>query len=137
QGGERERPQVDAREEVVAEAPVGRGGLQVAVRAGDQMEVARNLAVGAEGQEALLLERAQEHRLLVAAHLADLVEEQHPAVRGARVVPATCSTRATSRLKAALRVGIPDFRSDAPCVRSFSNREARRSYLERSKSITV
>ena len=35
----------------------------------------------ADGQEALLLERAQQHRLLVEAELADLVEEQHAAVR--------------------------------------------------------
>ena len=40
--------------------------------------------VGADGQEALLLERAQQHRLLVEPELADLVEEQEAAVRRAQ-----------------------------------------------------
>ena len=75
-----ERPQVDARQQVLAKAALGHGAGQVAVRAGDQLKVARDLVVAAERQEALLLERAQQHRLLVEAELADLVEEQHAAV---------------------------------------------------------
>jgi hypothetical protein len=38
---------------------------QVAVGAGDQLEVAADLAVAAEREKALLLDRAQQHRLLV------------------------------------------------------------------------
>ena len=77
-----EAPQVDAREQVLAEAPGRDVGAQVAVRAADELEVALRLLVRAERQEAPLLDRAQEHRLLVRAELADLVEEEQPAVRG-------------------------------------------------------
>ena len=60
---------------------------EVAVGAGDELEVARHLAVGADRQEALLLDGPQQHRLLVDAQLADLVEEEHAAV-GRRAGPA-------------------------------------------------
>ena len=40
-----------------------------------------HLAIRAHRQERLLLDRAQQHRLLVEAQLADLVEEEHAAVR--------------------------------------------------------
>ena len=56
-----------------------------------------DLAVGADGQEALLLERAQQHRLLVEAQLADLVEEEHAAVRACAAGPAD---RGTAPVKA-------------------------------------
>ena len=60
--------------------PARTDAAQVAVGAGDQLEVALRLRVGADGQEALFLDRAQQHGLLVEAELADLVEEQHAAV---------------------------------------------------------
>ena len=80
QRGQREGPQVDARQEVVPETPFAHGPAQVPVGARDQLEIALDLAVGAERQEGLLLEGAEEHGLLVEAELADLVEEEHPAV---------------------------------------------------------
>ena len=43
-----------------------------------------DLAVAAERQEPLLLERAQQHRLLVEPELADLVEEEQAAVGAAQ-----------------------------------------------------
>ena len=42
----------------------------------------RDLAVAAERKEALLLERAQQHGLLVEAEFADLVQEQQAVVGG-------------------------------------------------------
>ena len=80
EAGEAKGPQVDARQQVLAERALRDCALQVAVGAGDQLEVALHLPVGADGQEALLLDGAQQHRLLVEAELADLVEEQHAAV---------------------------------------------------------
>ncbi len=50
------------------------------MRAGDQLEVACHLAVGAIGQKALFLDRLEQHRLLVGAEFADFVEEQQAAV---------------------------------------------------------
>src|SRR5690606_26099272 len=50
---ERERPEVDAGEEVFPEAPRAHGGAQVPVRAGDQLEVAGDLRVGAHGPAAV------------------------------------------------------------------------------------
>jgi hypothetical protein len=49
-----------------------------------------HLLVAAERQEALLLERAQQHRLLVEAEFADLVEEQQPAVGRAQQPGRSC-----------------------------------------------
>ena len=46
----------------------------------------------ADRQEALLLDRAQQHRLLVEAELADLVEEQHAAVGRRAAGPARSAT---------------------------------------------
>ena len=77
---QRERPQVDAREEILAEAPAATRVAEIAIRAGDQLEVARDLAIRAERKELLLLDRAKEHRLFVGAELADLVEKEHAAV---------------------------------------------------------
>ena len=68
--------------------PAAHRRAEVAVRAGDQLEVARHFAVAAERQEALLLERPQQHRLLVGAELADLVEEQQAAVAPRAAGPA-------------------------------------------------
>jgi hypothetical protein len=50
------------------------------VGARDELEVARHFAVGADREEALFLDRLEQHRLLVGAEFADLVEKQQPAV---------------------------------------------------------
>ena len=75
-----EGPDVDAGQQVVAEAARAHAGPQVAVGPGDQLKVAADLAVAADREEHAVLERAQQHRLLVEAELADLVEEEHAAV---------------------------------------------------------
>src|SRR6185295_6727069 len=77
QAGEAEGPEVDAREEVLPEAAGSDVDGEIAVGAGEEQELALRLAVRAHRQERLVLERAQEHRLLVEAELADLVEEEH------------------------------------------------------------
>ena len=79
--GRREGPEIDPREQVVAEATVPHRTGQVAVRAGNQLKIARDLAVAPERQEALLLERSQQHRLLVEPELAHFVEKQQPVIR--------------------------------------------------------
>ena len=53
---------------------------EIAVRPGDELKIATALAVGAEGQESLLLHGAEQHGLFVEAELADLVEEEHAAI---------------------------------------------------------
>ena len=80
QAGQAVGPQVQARQQVVAEAAFQHRRLQVAVGPGDQLEIAFDLLVAADRQEALFLQRAQQHRLFVLAELADLVEEQQALV---------------------------------------------------------
>ena len=77
-------PQIDAREQVGAETPGGNVGAQVAVGAGDELEVARHLAVGAKWVEAFFFDRLQQHGLFVGAEFADFVEKQHAAIRRAQ-----------------------------------------------------
>ncbi len=90
------RPEVEPREEVIAEA-AGAGVVgEVAVGAADELEVARGLAICAERAEALGLQRAEEHRLLLHAELAHLVEEEHAAV-GLAQEALTCADGAGER----------------------------------------
>lgn len=69
--GQGEGPQVEAGKQI---HPDG----EVAVGAGNQLEVGGDIAVRAQRQEALLLDGAQAHRLLIEAELADLVEDSTP-----------------------------------------------------------
>src|SRR5262249_52204340 len=80
EAGQAEGPQVDAGQQVLAEAAGLDVDAEVAVGAGDQLEVAADLAVAADREEHAVLDRTQEHGLLVEAELADLVEEEHAAV---------------------------------------------------------
>ena len=80
QAGKRVRPQVDACEQVVAEGAHRDRLAQVAVGARDELKVAPGVAVGADGEERLLLQRPEQHGLLVEPQFADLVQEQDPAV---------------------------------------------------------
>ncbi|MOA37219.1 hypothetical protein D3C78_1587940 [compost metagenome] len=81
QPGQVVRPQVEAIQQVFAEAAFQHRLLQIAVGAGDQLEIALHFAVTADRQEALLFQRPQQHRLFVLAEFADLVQEQQPLVR--------------------------------------------------------
>jgi hypothetical protein len=85
QAGQPERPQVEAGQQIGAEPAGGNLGGEVAVGAGDQHEVADHLGVGADRPPALGLERVEEQRLLADVELAQLVEEQRPAVGRAQV----------------------------------------------------
>ena len=76
-----ERPEVDAREEILAKRPLSDGDLEILVRPGDELKVARSFPIRAHRVERLLLQGTEEHRLLVYAKLSDLVEKQHPVVR--------------------------------------------------------
>ena len=67
---------VDAVEEVLAEAPLLDLGLEVAVGRGDDARVERQLLVAADRADRALLQGAQQLRLHAQRHLADLVEEQ-------------------------------------------------------------
>src|SRR5919206_514792 len=80
QRGHVERHDVEAVEEVFAEAPRRDLLFEVAVRRGDEADVHADGPVAAHALEGALLQDAQEldlHRLL---QLADLVEEERPAV---------------------------------------------------------
>ncbi|MCY1227524.1 hypothetical protein D9M72_397940 [compost metagenome] len=89
-------PEVDAREQVFAKAPLRHVAAQVAVGAGDELEVALHFLVGAHGEEALFLDGLEQHRLFVQAELADLVEKQRALVRGAQQ-PRAVARRAGER----------------------------------------
>jgi hypothetical protein len=77
-----ERPQVQPRVHVVAKVSFDDGLAQIAVGAGEQLEIGCRLAVCSDRQQALVLDRAQDHRLLVETEFTDLVEEQHSLVGG-------------------------------------------------------
>ena len=66
---------------VLPEPPLPDGLRQIAVGAGDQLEIAVHFAVRAQGRESLFLQGAQQHGLLVQAQLADLVQEEESAIR--------------------------------------------------------
>src|SRR5262245_29398426 len=84
QARQRERPQIEPRQQVLPEAPHLDRAPELAIGAGYKLKVARHLLIPANWQEALLLDGAQDHGLLVEAQLADLVEEQDAAVRRAQ-----------------------------------------------------
>ena len=75
QGRDADARVVVAINEVVAEALLVDLGLEVAVRGRDDAGVERLLLVAADRADGALLEGAQELRLHVDGHLADLVEE--------------------------------------------------------------
>ena len=84
QAGQGIGPEVDARIQVFAKAPLRHVHAQVAVGTGDQLEIAAGLAVAAHGQEALFFNSLEQHGLFVQAQFADLVQEQHALVGGAQ-----------------------------------------------------
>src|SRR5262249_34915767 len=75
-----EGPQIDASQQVLAESPVRHHRKEIAIGAGNELKLATDFTVCADWQEDLLLERTQEHRLLIHTELADLVEEEHAAI---------------------------------------------------------
>ena len=105
------REDVDAIEEVFAEAPGLHLGGEIAVRRRDDADVDLHVLGVAEAPDRLLLQDAQELHLEVERQLADLVEKERPA-RGlleeaapvgdgvgerALLVPEELATRAGSR----------------------------------------
>src|SRR6185295_10109133 len=65
--------------EILAELAAAHRQLEIAVRRGDDARVGAQDARAAEALEFALLQHAQELRLHRRAHLADFIEEQHPA----------------------------------------------------------
>jgi hypothetical protein len=74
---------VEAVEEVRAEAVLGHHGGEVAVRRGDDPDVEGHRRAGADRTHLLALQRPQELRLDGQRDLSDLVEEDRPAPRDA------------------------------------------------------
>jgi len=72
---------VDAEVQVLAEALLLDGRLQIAVRGADEARVERHLGVAAHGADLALLQRAQQLRLQAEWQIADLVEEECAAAR--------------------------------------------------------
>src|SRR5262245_6057816 len=75
QARQQEGPQIDASQKVLTESAARDAVGEVPVGAGDELEVALDLLVGADWKEGLVLDGAQEHRLLVESQLADFVQE--------------------------------------------------------------
>src|SRR3569833_4340659 len=70
----------EAREQVVTERLLGDHVVEVAVRSRDDAQVERDGAGAADRHDLALLEHAEHRRLRAAGQIADLVEEQRPAV---------------------------------------------------------
>ena len=79
--GHSNRKDVQAVVEIFAERPVLDHRTEVAIRGGNQPRVARNRAAATDSLELALLDDAQELRLEVEGHLADLVEKQRAVLR--------------------------------------------------------
>src|SRR6266699_2008503 len=77
---EHDRDDVQAVVEVLAEAPRLHLGLEVLVGGGEDADVDLERAVAAHPLELALLEHAQDLRLRLERHVADLVEEERAAV---------------------------------------------------------
>ena len=75
EGGHGDGDDVQAIEEVLAEAALGDAVLEVDVGRGEHAREQRSLLLGAERAEAPVLEDAQELGLELAGHLGDLVEQ--------------------------------------------------------------
>ena len=75
-------PEIDPRVQILAKPALCHPLPQVAMSASDQLEVACHLPVAAEWEKALLLNRFQQHRLLIEAELANFVQEQQAAIGG-------------------------------------------------------
>ena len=71
---------VEAVVEVLAEASLGDGALEVLVGGGDDADVDLDVAAGAQAGELAILQDVQELGLQRQGHLADLVEEDGAAV---------------------------------------------------------
>src|SRR5207253_329890 len=76
----RNRKDVDAVVEVLAETSRLRLGGEIAVRRGDDADVDLDVLGVTEPADRLLLQRAEELHLQIERKLSDLVEEQRPAV---------------------------------------------------------
>ena len=55
--------------------PVAIARARSPIRPGDQLEIALRFLVRSDGQKSLVFQRAEQHRLLIRAKLADLIEE--------------------------------------------------------------
>jgi hypothetical protein len=74
-------PQVDAGKQVLAEAARRDLARQVAMGAGNELEIALRLDIGTHRQKALLFDSLEQHGLFIQPQFADLVEEQQSLVR--------------------------------------------------------
>ena len=92
-GGTCDAHDVDAVEEVFAEALLFDLGLEVAVGRRQDARVERLLRVAADGPDRALLQRAQELGLHARGHLADLVEEERALARADEEARAAQSAR--------------------------------------------
>jgi Aldo/keto reductase family len=70
---------VDAKIEILAEALLRDGRVEIAVRGGDDPDVEGDLSIPADGSHLALLQRPQQLGLHAERHVADLVEKQRPA----------------------------------------------------------
>ena len=72
---------IDSRQKIVAEAARAHIAAQIVVSARDQLEVALRLLVRSHRKETLLLDRAQQHRLLVRAQFTYFIEKHDSKMR--------------------------------------------------------
>src|SRR5690606_28032953 len=82
QGREFNGEDVEAEEEVLAEAALAREGFEVLVGGGDDADVHAAGGVGADGLDLVVLEGAEELGLGDGREFGDLVEEERSGVGG-------------------------------------------------------
>ena len=74
---------VEAEVEILPERPLHHLGLEVAVGGGDDLDVDRHRLGRSDRMDLALLEDAEELRLEIGRHLADLIEKHHAPLGGA------------------------------------------------------
>ena len=77
---QRDRDHVDPVEEILAEPPFGDEPGEILIGGGDHPDVGLQLLEAADAAEAPLLQHAEQLHLHHGAHLADLIQEDRPAL---------------------------------------------------------
>ena len=80
-GGSADRHDVQAIEQILAEQALADQLAQVAMGGGDDAHIGADRRAAADGGVLALLQHAQQPRLRLERHVADLVEEQRAALR--------------------------------------------------------
>ena len=102
--------------EVLAELPLADQRRQIAIGRGDHPHVHAECVLAADALERLLLERAQDLRLRLEAHIADLVQEERAAVGELELAAAPRQRPRERALLVAEQLGLDQLLGDGGAV---------------------